>query len=126
MVSDFVMTQPVFRVEDWLRVRAVIDRDPDLRDRPYLVGLWPIFDQRTLTFLTERGCDGVFFPQQLRDEIARYRPEDLGKRSMDACAATIAGLQRNGAAAGAYLVTPFRKGLWPQFLELLSTFPREP
>ncbi|MDP3770865.1 MAG: methylenetetrahydrofolate reductase [bacterium] len=117
--ADFAMTQPVFRTEDWLRVRASIDRDTNLRDRPYLVGLWPIFDQRTLTFLTERGCDGVFFPRQLREQYDRHAPSDWGRISMDACESIVAQLQRDGTAAGAYIVTPFRKGLWPQFLELL-------
>lgn len=124
--ADFVMTQPVFRSEDWHRVRYTIDRDAELRDRPYLVGLWPIFDQRTLTFLTERGCDGVFMPRALRTKYDQYPPEDWGRVSMEACASILTDLRREHSAAGAYIVTPFRKGLWPQFLELLSTFLRMP
>lgn len=124
--ADFVMTQPVFRSEDWRRVRDVLNRDAALRDRPYLVGLWPIFDARTLAFLTERGCDGVFMPRALRAKYDQYPPEDWGRLSMEACASMLTDLRRERSAAGAYIVTPFRKGLWPQFLELLSTLPREP
>lgn len=117
--ADFVMTQPVFRMEDWLRVRRAIDSDPSLRDRPYLVGVWPIFDERTMAFLADRGCDGVFLPRQIRDELGRRPPADWPRWSMDACAELLQQLRRSGTAAGAYIVTPFRKGFWASFLEQL-------
>lgn len=118
--ADFVMTQPVFRMEDWLRVRRTIDSDPSLRDRPYLVGVWPIFDERTVAFLADRGCDGVFLPRQVRDELEHRVPADWPRWSMDACAELLQQLRRSGTAAGAYVVTPFRKGYWASFLEQIA------
>lgn len=118
--ADFVMTQTVFRAEDWLHARQQIDRDPVLRDRPFLIGLWPIFDERTLTFLADRGCSGVFLPRKIRDELERSSPADWPQRSMDACAEMLRQLQRSGTAAGVYIVTPFRRGHWATFLEQLS------
>lgn len=117
--ADFVMTQPVFRAADWFRVREQIDRDPMLRDQSFLVGIWPIFDERTLGLLGERGCSGVFLPQPVRDALRRYPVADWGRASMEACAALLTELRRSGTVAGVYVITPFRRGAWAAFTEYL-------
>lgn len=122
--ADFVMTQTIFQSVDWERAREVIDRNPALRDRRYLVGLWPIFDEATLRLLTETGCSGVFFPRSLRELYARCPVEAWGRMSMEVCAATIRQLRNSGTVSGVYIVTPFRKGLWGTFTELITMLPR--
>lgn len=112
---DFVMTQPIFYYPEWKSELQYISESVSL---PFLVGLWPLFDEGTLEKIREGKITGVFIPEytykELKTNFAEAIPLQAGWFSE-----MIQHMQKE-KIAGAYLITPFRKELGKDFLTFLE------
>ncbi len=118
--ADFVMTQPIFYYPEWERELKYLQQAISV---PFLIGLWPLFDEGTLDKILEGKITGVVLPQYTRESLKKNftRAPSIQKEWFYEMLRT---MQKEGVA-GVYIITPFRKELGPEFIKFLSSLKEE-
>jgi homocysteine S-methyltransferase len=117
--ADFVMTQPFFDLADWEALRGKLDGRCPL---PVLLGIWPLLGYRQACRINENVA-GVVVPEPVLERLAAAgaRERDVG---FQIAADLVAALERSRAAAGVYVVAPFKQP--DQALEVFERAGRRP
>lgn len=113
--ADFVMTQPIFYHFGWEKEVESLRR---LVPVPIIIGLWPVFDKVTLEKIMARSVTGVTLPPETYSLLKKHwekRIEMQAKWFLSMCK----GMKSKGVS-GAYIVAPFRKKHYADFLKFLN------
>lgn len=118
--ADFVMTQPIFYHPGW---KEELEFLRSSISKPFLVGFWAFFDEETRETVWKGNVPGVvlhpYAYQTLREKAVAGR-----KIQTEWFLEMTEEMKRKGVA-GAYLVTPFRKSYYKEFLKFLRMIKRE-
>lgn len=121
--ADFIMTQPIWRIEDWLVYEdAIIEVG-----LPVMVGVWPIFDRGTdgrklgtlerIFGLGPKKIIGVVMPPDIFEKFKNCA--DLTAVAKEHALSLVNDLKTRSRASGIYMVAPFRNNNFADFYDLL-------
>ena len=113
--ADFIMTQPVFYRSGW---EEEIENMRRLFSRPFMVGLWPIFDEGTFMALKSGKVTGVVLPAETREMLEKNWKNRIAMQSE--WILEMFEKMRGMGVAGVYIVAPFRKKHYAGFLKFLK------
>lgn len=105
--ANFIMTQPFFSYESWQKFSESFKKQLTI---PVMAGIWPILDLKTAEKIKSGKVEGVVLPDSVYGDILKAG-EDLQKKGLDSAAAIVKLIKQNQAAAGVYIVSPYRNPL---------------
>ncbi len=78
--AEFIISQPVF---DVLALQKFIDNIKDLKNFPFIAGIWPLASYRNAEFM-KNEVPGVVVPDSIMERMAKYsQKEDQKKEGID-------------------------------------------
>lgn len=117
--ADFFMSQPVF---SHTQVGKLYDLYYRLTDKPLLVGIWPLLNQKTVQKIRDGAIVGVALPDDVYTAARSFgdNKEALYEWGIGQMKCLIERLSEDKRARGVYIVAPARdpKPLIPFFREL--------
>ncbi len=113
--AEFVFSQPVFALDDFLRLHESIAGLP-IRFFP---GIMPLTSRRNAAFLAGGRIPGIVVPQEIAAEFERYESsEDQRRFGLERACELAAGIAEE--APGLYLIMPFGKSCYEDTARIVS------